>query len=88
MIFEWTPARVELLGRMVAEKIPYARMANQLGCSLSTVYYRVNGSTPQRLRPRGGRPSTLGTRGWEPLPAGHPASWGAISDRPWPGSAV
>lgn len=75
--FVWTNERVAHLRKMLDEKRTYVHIAAVLGCGVSTVYHKANSAT---VRKKGDSKRT-----WEPLPAGHPATWGAISSGRWPG---
>ena len=85
----WTEAREAQFARLSATKQPDADMARQLGVSLNALrchrnvlrHRQAQAQTPTgtviRMRP--------GPQIRPPLPAGHPITWGLITDQPWPG---
>lgn len=88
----WTAAEDELLAQSRAKGLTLEKVAQQLGVSVTTVYLR-RVSLHLVQHKESGDPAKMPQR--DPLPAGHPVSWGAIvrgallerAPVSWPGMA-
>ena len=90
----WSEADDNYL-REVNGSIPLRQIAEQMGCGPTTVNERERHLGIKRGDQKPPAPQERPTRSKYyaglpyvrdefPLPAGHPASWTAISDEPWP----
>lgn len=81
-----TPNQDDTIRRMCAESANYHAIAAALGLARTTVTERARklGCSPAK---QAALPEGRNVRGKEPLPAGHSATWRAISNEPFPQAA-
>lgn len=85
---EWTPEMENTLQEMRMQGYTCSEIAEALSISKNAVINkcdRVKLPTGKNFRKQAKEPVVEETRPQGPLPAGHPISWGAISDKEWTG---
>lgn len=80
---EWTDEQDDLLRALRHEGVTWSEIGRRMGLSRSTVVER--GRRIRAIAPEYVAPVYEDARCLLALPAGHPATWGLISNEAWPG---
>ena len=94
----WTADEEATLRGLIVAGETTTAIAPRFNCSRQTILTKAKEIGAMQPRPVGrqkprasGRAKSQHTtayhddRSWEPLPPGHPETWGAIAHAPWPG---